>query len=119
MHFEIWHLILALATLIGSGVAAWVTIQRHVAALTQRIVSLEKAVHTDVKDRITEVSKSTNDRIKSVEERCDRQDARANTFVDEEEFRAYTGQTTSAVSKLTEMVGHLRGLLDGWGRGSR
>lgn len=117
MHFEIWHLILALAAIVGSAVTAWVAIQRNVAALTQRIVSLEKAVHTDLKDRISEVQKTANDRIKTVEDRAGRIEERANTFVDDEEFRAYTGQTTSSVSKLTEMVGHLRGLLDGWGRG--
>lgn len=115
MHFEVWHLILALTALVGSAVTAWVAIQRSVAALTQRIASLEKAVHNDAKDRADKL-----------ETRCDRQDERmakieerANTFVDDEEFRAYTGQTTSAVSKLTEMVGHLRGLLEGWGRGNR
>lgn len=91
---------------------SWVAMHRHIATLTQRVDALQNHVHRDTKARID-----------AVEERCTRQDARmerieekSRTFVTDDQFGAYTGQTTSTLSRLTEMVGRLNGALEAWGR---
>lgn len=115
---ELWQAIVG-ALLTGavtgalSFVAAWVTMQKQVAVLTQRTDSLENAVHKDLKGGVEKLSTRCDNQDNRMREIEDRQ----SRMVHDEEFQVAMQTSTTAVNRLTEMVGRLEGILDAWGRG--
>lgn len=113
-----------IATGVASFGASWVAVLRSMKSKTASPADLEglretvKELREDVKrlsesnSRLEEAQKNSKENAAMMQKRQDRMDDQLRRTVTDEEFAAYTRQTTDAVNGLTQSVGRAIGILD-------